>query len=210
MNGSDKRSGELFSYVDLEDRVPAAHPLRLIRRIVKEVLAALDGEFTKLYADGGRPSIAPERLLRALLLQVFYTIRSERQLMEQPAVPLVCRARRRRAGVGADGFHKEPGTAVPGGSGAQVPGRAVEPQRGARAAVERTLCGRRHAGSSLVDEELPGQGRLGRTAVGRAASVTSTVRRAATIRTLRPPIRRLGSIARAKAKRPSSLISAMR
>jgi transposase len=83
MRGSDERSGELFSYVDLEDRVPAAHPLRLIRRIVNEVLAALDGEFTKLYADGGRPSIAPERLLRALLLQAFYTIRSERQLMEQ-------------------------------------------------------------------------------------------------------------------------------
>jgi transposase len=83
MRGSDERSGELFSYVDLEDRVPAGRPLRLIRRIVNEVLAALDGEFTKLYADGGRPSIAPERLLRALLLQVFYTIRSERQLMEQ-------------------------------------------------------------------------------------------------------------------------------
>jgi transposase len=83
MRGSDERSGELFSYVDLEDRVPAGHPLRLIRRIVNEVLAALDGEFTKLYADSGRPSIAPERLLRALLLQAFYTIRSERQLMEQ-------------------------------------------------------------------------------------------------------------------------------
>src|SRR3984957_17974669 len=83
MRGSDERSGELFSYVDIEDRVPAGHPLRLIRRIVNEVLVALDGEFTKLYADGGRPSIAPERLLRALLLQVFYTIRSERQLMEQ-------------------------------------------------------------------------------------------------------------------------------
>jgi transposase len=83
MRGSDERSGELFSYVDLEDRVPAGHPLRLIRRIVNEVLVALDGEFTKLYGDSGRPSIAPERLLRALLLQVFYTIRSERQLMEQ-------------------------------------------------------------------------------------------------------------------------------
>jgi transposase len=83
MRGTDERSGELFSYVDLEDRVPTEHPLRLIRRIVNEVLVALDGEFTKLYADSGRPSIAPERLLRALLLQVFYTIRSERQLMEQ-------------------------------------------------------------------------------------------------------------------------------
>ena len=83
MRGSDARTGELFSYVDLEQRVPAQHPLRLIRKIVNEVLAALDGEFAKAYADTGRPSIAPERLLRALLLQAFYTIRSERQLMEQ-------------------------------------------------------------------------------------------------------------------------------
>src|SRR3984957_20363365 len=83
MRGSDERSGDLFSYVDLEERIPAKHPLRLIRRIVNEVLAALDGEFAKIYAEGGRPSIAPERLLRALLLQAFYTVRSERQLMEQ-------------------------------------------------------------------------------------------------------------------------------
>jgi transposase len=83
MRGSDMRTGELFSYVDIEHRVPSDHPLRLIRRIVNDVLAALDGEFSKLYAAEGRPSIAPERLLRALLLQAFYTIRSERQLMEQ-------------------------------------------------------------------------------------------------------------------------------
>ena len=83
MRGSDERTGELFSYVDIEERVPQNHPLRLIRRIVNEVLAVLDSEFAKLYADDGRPSIAPERLLRALLLQAFYTIRSERQLMEQ-------------------------------------------------------------------------------------------------------------------------------
>src|ERR1700742_2123763 len=83
MRGADERGGSLFSYVDLEDRIPAKHPLRVIRRIVNDVLAALDGEFAKLYADAGRPSIPPERLLRALLLQAFYTIRSERQLMEQ-------------------------------------------------------------------------------------------------------------------------------
>jgi transposase len=83
MRGSDARWGELFSYVDLEERVPARHPLRVILRIVNDVLAALNAEFAALYAAGGRPSIAPERLLRALLLQAFYTIRSERQLMEQ-------------------------------------------------------------------------------------------------------------------------------
>jgi transposase len=83
MRGSDERSGELFSYVDIEERVPATHPLRAIRGLVNEVLVALDGEFSQLYAESGRPSIAPERLLRALLLQAFYTIRSERQLIEQ-------------------------------------------------------------------------------------------------------------------------------
>src|SRR5262245_17964171 len=83
MRGSDERTGELLSYVDLEKRIPAKHPLRPVRRVVNEVLAALDGDFSKAYAEGGRPSIAPERLLRALLLQAFYTIRSERQLMEQ-------------------------------------------------------------------------------------------------------------------------------
>lgn len=83
MRGSDARTGELFSYVDVEARVPARHPLRVIRRIVNDVLAALDADFARLYAASGRPSIAPERLLRALLLQALYTIRSERQLMEQ-------------------------------------------------------------------------------------------------------------------------------
>jgi transposase len=83
MRGTDERTGNLFSYVDLEKRVPASHPLRLVRGVVNDVLAALDRDFSKAYAQGGRPSIAPERLLRALLLQAFYTIRSERQLMEQ-------------------------------------------------------------------------------------------------------------------------------
>src|SRR4051794_9234357 len=83
MRGLDERMGELFSYVDLEKRVPARHPLRLVRGVVNEVLAALDGDFSKAYAQSGRRSVAPERLLRALLLQAFYTIRSERQLMEQ-------------------------------------------------------------------------------------------------------------------------------
>jgi transposase len=128
MRGSDERSGELFSYVDLEDRVPAKHPLRLIRRIVNEVLVALDCEFTKLHADTGRPSIPPERLLRALLLQAFYTIRSETQLMEQLHYNLLCRwFVGLGVDVGADGFHEEPRAATRGVGRAQVPGRAFEP-----------------------------------------------------------------------------------
>ena len=83
MRGSDQQSGDLFSYVDIEARVPLRHPLRAIRVIVNEGLASLDGEFDKLYADIGRDSIPPERLLRAALLQAFFSIRSERLLMEQ-------------------------------------------------------------------------------------------------------------------------------
>jgi transposase len=83
MRGSDERTGSLFSFVDLEERVPARHPLRKIRQIVNDALAALDGDFAKLYSSEGRPSIAPEKLLRASLLQAFFSARSERQLMEQ-------------------------------------------------------------------------------------------------------------------------------
>ena len=83
MRGRDQSSGNLFSYVDLEERVPDDHPLRLIREIVNDVLGSLSSEFETLYSHMGRPSIPPEKLLRALLLQVFYSIRSERQLMEQ-------------------------------------------------------------------------------------------------------------------------------
>ena len=83
MRGEDERGGGLFSYVDLEARVPADHPLRAIRVLVDEALAVLSADFERLYSTTGRPSIAPEKLLRALLLQAFYTIRSERQLMEQ-------------------------------------------------------------------------------------------------------------------------------
>jgi transposase len=83
MRGSDKRSGELFSYVDLEKRVRADHPLRAIRALTDAALASLSGEFAPLYSGTGRPSIPPEQLLRAMLLQAFYSIRSERQLMER-------------------------------------------------------------------------------------------------------------------------------
>lgn len=83
MRGSDKATGLIFSYIDLEERIPERHPLRKIRMIVNDALRSLDAEFDGLYAGEGRPSIAPERLIRASLLQVLYSIRSERQLMEQ-------------------------------------------------------------------------------------------------------------------------------
>ena len=83
MRGADRRTEGLFSYVSCESRVPACHPLRAILPVVDAALAALSGEFQQLYALNGRPSIAPEKLLRGLLLQAFYSVRSERQLMEQ-------------------------------------------------------------------------------------------------------------------------------
>ena len=83
MRGHDDQGAHLFSYVSPEQRVPADHPLRGIRQMTDRVLATLSRKFTRMYSDIGRPSIAPEKLLRALLLQVLYTIRSERMLMEQ-------------------------------------------------------------------------------------------------------------------------------
>src|ERR1700735_5632200 len=91
MRGSDERSGSLFSYVDLEARVRADHPLRVIRDLANAALGDLSGEFGKLYTDFGRPSIAPEKLLRAMLLQAFYGVRSERLLMERMEFDLLFR-----------------------------------------------------------------------------------------------------------------------
>ena len=83
MRGDDGICGSLFSYIDLEKRVRADHPLRVIRQIANAALKSLSGEFAKLYSPIGRESIPPERLMRALLLQAFYSIRSERQLVER-------------------------------------------------------------------------------------------------------------------------------
>ena len=91
MRGWDAKTEALFSYVSCEARVPSEHPLRPIRKIVDEALEALSAEFQTLYAKFGRPSIAPEKLLRALLLQAFYSVRSERQLMEQLGYNLLFR-----------------------------------------------------------------------------------------------------------------------
>jgi transposase len=91
MRGMDDGSGRLFSYVDLEARVRRNHPLRVIREITNTALATLALDFSALYSGTGRPSVAPERLLRAMLLQAFYSVRSERQLMERLDTDLLFR-----------------------------------------------------------------------------------------------------------------------
>lgn len=100
MRGELEDQGHMFSYISLEERVPSSHPLRKIRELVREVFAALDGDFQALYAREGPPSIPPEQLLSALLLQVFFSIRSERLLMEQMEYNLLFRW---FAGLPADG-----------------------------------------------------------------------------------------------------------
>ena len=91
MRGSDSQNGLLFSYVNLEERVPARHPLRKIKIVVDAALNDLDANFAALYAVDGRPGIAPERLLRAALVQILFSIRSETQLMEQMQYNLLFR-----------------------------------------------------------------------------------------------------------------------
>jgi transposase len=83
MRGGPEETRQFFSYVDIEDRIAADHPLRSVRSLVEQVLEELSREFAKLYSHTGRPSIPPEHLLKASLLQAFFTVRSERQLMEQ-------------------------------------------------------------------------------------------------------------------------------
>ena len=164
MRGEDERVGGLFSYVDLEARVPADHPLRPIRALVDEALVVLSADFERLYSRTGRPSIAPEKLLRALLLQAFYTIRSERQLMEQLDYNLLFRW---FVGLSMDApvwdatvYSKNRDR--PGGrrgGGALPPGGAAR-RAGPPFVVGGAFFGRRHPDRGLgVDEELPAQGR---------------------------------------------------
>ena len=163
MRGSDERSGSLFSYVDLEARVRGDHPLRTIREVANAALSELSRTFTALYTDFGRPSIAPEKLLRAMLLQAFYGIRSERQLMERLefdlSVPLVCRSRRGRSGLGPLDVLQEPRPAAGGGDRREVPDIRAGATEGETVAVERSLLSGRHADRGLgIDQELPEEG----------------------------------------------------
>jgi transposase len=83
MRGTDRQQSSMVSYISAEQRVPKDHPLRAIRVMIDVALSELQAQFEAMYAQGGRPSIPPEKLLRALLLQLLYTVRSERELMEQ-------------------------------------------------------------------------------------------------------------------------------
>ena len=99
MRGSDERTGSLFSYVGIEGRLRPDHPLRAIRALTDETLVAMERELAALYSGIGRPSIAPQMLLRAMLLQAFYSVRSERQLGERMEFDLLFRW---FVGLGAD------------------------------------------------------------------------------------------------------------
>jgi hypothetical protein len=123
MRGDDVQQEAMFSYLSPEARVPQDHPLRPIRDMVNQALAELSGEFQAMYSREGRPSIPPEKLLRALLLQVLYTIRSVRLLMEQLdynllfRFSLVCRSLHGRQGLGPFRLFQESGALSRLGSG---------------------------------------------------------------------------------------------
>ena len=217
MRGGDGLSGELFSYVDLEKRVRGDHPLRAIRAIVNEALSALERDFAALYAPIGRPSIPPEKLLRAMLLQAFYSIRSERQLMERLEYDLLFRW---FVGIGVDDaawdhstFSKNRDRLLEGDIAAKFLAAVAGAAAGEEAAVNRSLLGRRHADRGVgVDEELQAEGWLGasrRAAAGGAtARRTSTARSGRTRRMRSPPIPMPGSTGRGRARRPGSASSA--
>src|ERR687892_105517 len=147
MRGDDRQPDAMFSYVSAEQRVPKDHPLRAIRALVDDVLRDMSREFDGLYARVGRPSIPPERLLRAQLLQIFYSIRSERLLMEQldlqPVVSLVCRDGDgdRRAGLGSDRLYEESRPVVEPSDRAELLPTRRDSRAGAD--VRRALHGRR-------------------------------------------------------------------
>ena len=145
MRGTFVDQGGLFSYIAPEARVPVTHPLRKIREIVRDVLGELTRSLGKLYASEGRPSIPPEQLLSALLLQVFYGIRSERQLMEQLDYNLLYRWFARRPDLGPDDLHEEPQSAADRRSVCQVHEQTSQPSGGQAAVVGRAFFGGRNA-----------------------------------------------------------------
>jgi transposase len=163
MRGSDKRSGESFSYVHLEQRIRRNHPLRAIRELTDAALGALSCEFAVLYSGMGRPSIAPEMLLRAMLLQAFYSRRSERQLMGRLEYDLLFRW---FVGLGVDDlvwdhstFSKNRDRLLDGDIAAKFLTAVLAQPRVKRLFVGRALFRRRHADRGVgFDEEFQAEG----------------------------------------------------
>ena len=208
MRGDERGSEGLFSYVRLEERIAADHPLRAIRALVNEALAALSGRFDELYSHTGRPSIAPEYLLRATLLQAFFTVRSERQLMEQIDYNLLFRwfvgLSMDDAVWDASTFSKNRDRLLEAEVAREFLATLLSLPQGEAASVERSLLGGRNAVEGLgFDEELPAEGRQRRAArgTGATASATSAGRSARTRRMRARPIPMPSSIARATARR---------
>ena len=217
MRGGDNRTGELFSYVDLEARVRRDHPLRAIRTIANEAHSALEREFAGLYAPIGRPSIPPEKLLRAMLLQAFYSIRSERLLMERLEYDLLFRW---FVGIGVDDaawdhsvFSKNRDRLLEGDIAAKFLAAVL-----AQAKVKKLLSSDHFSvDGTLIEawasmksvkpkEGLPSRRRK---AAGAMPKRTSMARNARAIAMLRPPIPMPGSTVRAKARRRSCASSGM-
>ena len=163
MRGAFEDQGGLSSYISPEARIPVSHPLRKIRELVREVLGELNRSLGRLYASERRPSIPPEQLLSALLLRVFYGIRSERQLMEQLDynffVPVVRGAFAGRSGLGPDHLHEEPKPTAEWRGVYEVHEQASEPSAGKAAVVGRAFFGGRNADRGLgFTEEFSPQG----------------------------------------------------
>ena len=213
MRGADGRSGALFSYVDLEVRVPHGHPLRTIRLIVNEALAGLSPGFHDLYARIGRPSIPPEQLLRALLLQAFYSIRSERQLMERLDFDLLFRW---FVGLGVDApvwnhstFSKNRDRLLAGDIAAEFLAQVLDQPR-----VRRLLSSEHFSvDGSLVEAWAsmksfrPKESRANRQPAAATTAATFTASGAPTTATPRPPIPTPGCTAKVPARRRSSASS---
>jgi transposase len=210
MRGGDERTGELFSYVNLEKRVRLDHPLRAIRGLVNEALVALEQEFAALYAPIGRPSIPPEKLVRAMLLQAFYSIRSERQLMERLEFDLLFRW---FVGIGVDDaawdhsvFSKNRERLLEGDIAAKLLSAVLAQPRVKQLlstdhfSVDGTLI---EAWASMKSFRPKDGARRPMRAAGTGRRI-STARDDRTTRTPQPPIRRPGSTARGRARRRSS------
>ena len=211
MRGGDIRTGELFSYVDLEARVRRDHPLRAIRTMVNEALSALERDFAALYSPIGRPSIPPEKLLRAMLLQAFYSIRSERLLMERLEYDLLFRW---FVGVGVDDaawdhsvFSKNRDRLLEGDIAAKFLAAVLAQPKVKKLlssdhfSVDGTLIEAWASMKSVKPKD--GSGEPQRKAAGAMPKRTSMARNGRTTPMLRPLTQMPGSTARVKARRRS-------